>query len=224
MCCSGDSTVKASETASAAMQTALNSSFSTAFANNQAILGKLQSTLTNAVQNPQGFDPKTLALMKTNASDTVTQQTLNAQQGANAYLATHGGAELGSGVAAQIKGGIAAAGSTEQAKESSNIDIQNGMLQNQNYWQAVNGLTNVANAENPTAYATAANGSADATANLSKAYLASQQAGWQDTFGVISGVAGLASAAAGLPSFGGAKGGGGGSPTNTDYAAGALAG
>lgn len=193
------------------MQQTLNTSFSTAFAHNQDLLNSVSAKLTNTLNNPQGFDPKTLALMKTNSSDTVTQQTLNAQQGANAYLATHGGSELGSGVGAQIKGGIAAAGATEDAKESSNIDIQNGLLQNQNYWQAINGLTNVANAENPTAYANAANGAANSTADLSKAYLASQQAGWQDTFGVISGIAGLATAASGLPSFGGASGGGGAS-------------
>jgi hypothetical protein len=212
MCCSGDSTAKASETASAAMQTTLNSSFQTAFGKNQAELDSVSAKLTNTLNNPQGFDPKTLALMKTNSSDTVTQQTLNAQQGANAYLATHGGAELGSGVGAQIKGGIAAAGATEDAKESSNIDIQNGLLQNQNYWQAINGLTNVANAENPTAYSNSANGSASATADLSKAYLASQQAGWQDVGGVMSGIAGLATASAGINTsfFGGAKAGGGG--------------
>jgi hypothetical protein len=213
MCCSGDSTAKASETASAAMQTTLNSSFQTAFGKNQAELDSVSAKLTNTLNNPQGFDPKTLALMKTNSSDTVTQQTLNAQQGANAYLATHGGAELGSGVGAQIKGGIAAAGATEDAKESSNIDIQNGLLQNQNYWQAINGLTNVANAENPTAYANAANGAANSTADLSKAYLASTQAGWQDAGGIISGIAGLGTAAVGAYKtlgFAGTGAGGGG--------------
>jgi hypothetical protein len=214
MCCSGDSTVKATETAQAAFTNTLSSSFSTAFANNQAILGKLTTTLTNAVNNPQGFDPKTLALMKTNASDTVAAQTGQAQTAANAYLASHGGAELGSGVAAQIKGSIAASGATETAKEESGIDVQNGMLQNQNYWNAISGLTNVANAENPTGFANAEVNSANSTADLSKAYLATKQAGWQDTFGVISGIAGLAGAVAGMPmpKFGGSGGGGTSAP------------
>jgi hypothetical protein len=214
MCCDGDSTAKTTEATTAALTKTLSSSFSTAFASNQDILNKVNAKLTSSLNNPQGFDPKTLALMKTNASDTVAAQTGNAQTAANAYLATHGGSELGSGVAAQIKGGIAAAGATETAKEESGIDVQNGLLQNQNYWNAVQGLTSVANAENPTAYATAASGAGNSTADLSKAYLASQQAGWQDVGGVISGVAGLATAAAGLPpiSFGG--GGGGGTPTS----------
>lgn len=211
MCCSGDSTVKQQETAQAAFTNTLNTSFQQSFANNQAILGTLQKTLTDRVNNPTGFDPKTLALMKTNASDTVAQQTNQAQTAANAYLATHGGAELGSGVGAQIKGSIAAAGATEGAKEDSNIDIENGMLQNQNYWAGIQGLTNVANAENPTGFAGAETNSANATADLSKAYLASQQAGWQDLGSVISGVSGLAtSAIAGYNAFGGSKAGGGG--------------
>lgn len=207
MCCSGDSTVKSTETAQAAFTNTLNSSFQTAFANNQDILGKLTGKLTDAINNPKGFDPKTLALMKTNAADTVTQQTANAQTAANAYIASHGGAELGSGVNAQIKGSIAASGATETAKEESGIDVQNGLLQNQNYWQAINGLTNVAQAENPTGYANAETGSANSVSDLSKAYLSSQQAGWQDVGGVISGIAGLATAAAGIPSFGGATAG-----------------
>jgi hypothetical protein len=197
MCCSGDSQAKATEATQAAFTSTLTSAFNTAFAGNQAVLNKLIPTLTNAINNPQGFDPKTLALMKTNAADTVGAQTANAQTAANAYLASHGGADLGSGVAAQIKGSIAGAGATETAKEESGIDIQSGLLQNQNYWNAISGLTSVANAENPTGIANAESNSANATADLSKSVLASQQAGWQDVGGIISGIAGLGTAAVG---------------------------
>ncbi len=57
--------------------------------------------------------------------------------------------------------------------------------------------TNVASAENPTGYANAEIGSANATADLSRAYLASTQAGWQNIGGIISGIAGLGSSAVG---------------------------
>jgi hypothetical protein len=204
MCCSGDKTVKATEAAQAAMTDTLRGSFMTAFSAKQDVLSKLIPKLMDAINNPHGFDPKTLALMKTNASDTVSANTTAAQTAANAYLASHGGATLGSGVAAQIKGQIAAASATEGAKENSNIDIQSGLLQNENYWRAINGLTTVANSENPEGIANAEVGSANSVANLSSAYLASKQADWQNTFGIIKGVAGLASAAAGVPSFGGA--------------------
>jgi hypothetical protein len=160
------------------------------------------------VNNPHGFDAKTLALMKTNASDTVTQQTLNAQQSANAYLATHGGSTLGSGVAAQIKGGIAAAGAGEQSREQSGIDIQSGLLANQNYWNAISGLTNVANSENPEGLANSEISSANSVGDLSKAYSASKFAGLQAFGGLVSGIAGLGTAVAGMksPKFGGSSG------------------
>jgi hypothetical protein len=217
MCSSGDSTVKSTEQAQAAMTSTLSASFKTAFAAKQDTLNRVNAKLTDMMNNPQGFDPKTLALMKTNASDTVARNTNAAQVGANAYLATHGGAELGSGVAAQIKGGIGAAGAMEDARETSGIDIQSGLLQNDNYWKAINGLTNVANSENPEGLASAEVGSADATGNLSKAYLASKQADWQNAFGVVKGIAGLGSAVAGMamgaPSFGGSSGSNPNSPS-----------
>lgn len=209
MCSSGDSTVKSTEAAQAAFTKTLSASFSTAFAAKQDILSKLTAKLTDQINNPQGFDPKTLALMKTNASDTVARGTNAAQVGANAYLATHGGAELGSGVAAQIKGGIAGAGAVEGARESSNIDIQSGLLQNENYWRGISGLTNVANSENPEGLASAEVSSANSVGNLSQAYLASKQADWNNAFGVVKGIAGLGMAAAGIPSFGGSSGGSG---------------
>jgi hypothetical protein len=208
MCSSGDSTVKASETAQAAFTSTLRDSFSTAFSAKQGILNTLNAKLTDMVNNPHGFDPKTLALMKTGAADTVARSTDAAQSGASAYLNTHGGPDLGSGVAAQIHGNISAAGATEGSRESSNIDIQNGLLQNENYWKGISGLSGVAQEENPEGLASNEVGSANATSDLSKAYLASKQADWQNTFGIIKGVAGLASAAAGIPSFAGAGGGG----------------
>src|SRR5258708_1104940 len=104
MCCSGDKTAGDSEKAQAASTHTLPGSFKTSFANQQEILDKLNAKLTDAINNPKGFDPRTLALMKTNASDTVGSQTAAAQTAANAYLASHGGATLGSGVGAQIKG------------------------------------------------------------------------------------------------------------------------
>lgn len=210
MCSDGDKTAKATEASQAAFTQTLQNSFGTAFAANQGILNNLSAKLTDAINNPKGFSPQTLALIKTNASDTVAQQTKGAQVAAGNYGASHGGADLGSGVQSQIEGSIAGQGAEESAKEQSNIDVQNGLVQNQNYWNAIKGLTDVANAENPTSYAGQATGAANSTADLSRSVLASQQAGWQNTFGIINGVAGLATAAAGLPiSFGGSSSGGG---------------
>lgn len=212
MCCSGDKTVKATETAQAAFTNTLTGAFNTAFANKQNILSAINTKLTDMMNNPHGFDPRTLALMKTNASDTVARQTNQAQVAANTYLATHGGPTLGSGVGAEIKGNIAAAGAGEQAREASNIDIQSGLLQNENYWKAISGLSDVAKAEDPEGLAGAEEGSANSTATLSKALLDSQQASWGNIGGIISGVAGLGLAGVGAYKdlgFAGTGGGGG---------------
>lgn len=197
MCSSGDQTAKDTEQAQAAFTKTLMSSFQTAFAANQGILSSIIPKLTEMMNNPQGFSPEELSLMKTKASDTVTAQTDAAQKAAGTYAASHGGADLGSGVQAQISGSIAGAGATEQERESSNIDIANEQERQQNYWRAIGGLQKTAEAENPTGYAGAANQSGDTTANLSRAVLASQQAGWQNIGGIISGVAGLGEAAVG---------------------------
>jgi hypothetical protein len=79
MCSSGDSTAKATEQVSAAMTKTLSDSFKTAFATKQDTLNRVNAKLTDMLNNPQGFDPKTLALMKTNASDTVARGTNAAQ-------------------------------------------------------------------------------------------------------------------------------------------------
>jgi len=210
MCCSGDSTVKSTEQAQAAFTNTLTSSFNKAFAGQQEILDAVKNRLTDAIANPQGFDPKTLALMKTSASDTVAANTAAAQTAANAYLASHGGATLGTGVGAQIKGQIAGQGATEGAREESNIDIQSGLLKDENYWRAISGLTNVAQAENPVGMAGAETSSAGQVGELSKAYTQSKVAGMQAFGGLLSGIAGLGTAAVGgytalKPTFAGAK-------------------
>lgn len=213
MCCSGDSTAKSTEQAQAAFTNTLSSAFTTAFGANQAMLGTLSAKLTQMINNPQGFSPATLALMKTNATETTQAQTLNAERAASAAESMHGGPTLGSGVNAQIAGSIAATGAEQTAQEESNIDVQSGLLQNANYWKAISGLTNVAEAENPTGIASSEAGVANSTANLSNAVTSSEQAGWSDVGSIISGVAGLGEAAVGAYTglgFGGKGAGGGG--------------
>jgi|ERR1700704_645972 len=219
MCSGGDKTLNSAEKSQAAFMSTLQGAFSQAFGANQAILANLTKTLTDAIANPQGFDPKTLALMKTNASDTVARGVNAAQVAASQNAAVRGSTDIGSGVQAQIAGSIAGSGANELASENSNIDIQSGLLKNQNYWQAIHGLTDVANAYNPQGYANAANNAGSVTADLGRAALSAKQAGWQNAFGIVSGVAGLASAAAGIPKFGGSTGSPGSSftPTSSNW-------
>jgi len=208
MCSSPDPTEEALKQSQAAFTSTLQNSFQSAFGANQAILGTLTNALKAQVANPQGFTPAALTAMRTGATDTIASQTNNATIAANNYIATHGGSDLGSGVNAQIQGGVQVAGMQQQAGEQNQITLANAQQQQQNYWNAISGLTNVGNAYNPQGYASAETNSANATTTAANAVAAEKQQGWQNAFGVVQGVAGLATAAAGLPDFGGGSGGG----------------
>lgn len=209
MCSEADPTEQALRDSQAAFTTTMQSAFSKTFASNQAILGSLTNDLTKVIANPQGYTPAEMTALRTGATDTVAQATKNATIAAGNYAASHGGADLGSGVTAQIEGGIQTSGMQQTAQEQNQITIANAERQQQNYWNAISGLTQVGAAYNPTGYANAETNSANATTNASNAVTQEQQAGWQNAFGVVSGVAGLASAAAGV-----AGGFGGGAPTS----------
>lgn len=180
-----------------AMTDTLDADYKTAFSQNQNVLAGLRTNLQDMIAHPKGFDPATEAAMRTSATDTNATQFANATRSANAYNSAHGGANLGSGVAAQINGQIAGTGAAIQSQNQNSITEANGQLQNENYWKGIAGLQGVANAYNPTGYANAASGSADATTNAANAVLSEQQAGWQNAMGVVNGIAGLASAGAG---------------------------
>jgi hypothetical protein len=203
MCSSANPTELALQQSQASFTNTLQSSFSTAFAANQSILGNLSSTLTKMVANPTGYTPAEMAALRTGATDTVASQTADAERADAAYGASHGGADLGSGVQAQIEGQTTTAGMEQQSQEQNQITVANAQQQQQNYWNAISGLTQVGNAYNPTGYAGAETNAANSTTSASNAVTAEQEQGWQNAFGVVQGVAGLATAAAGLPSFGG---------------------
>ena len=196
MCSSGDATAKATEQADAAFTNTLQGSFSSAFANNQAILSSLNTTLSNIVKNPTGFTPAALTAMRTGATDTTATQFQNAERSANAVAAAHGGGALPSGVAAQVSGQIAQGAAAQQSQEQNQITLANAQQQQSNYWNAISGLGNVASMENPTGYSNSAATNSNASTNAGNLLLQSQQAGWQDIGGIISGVAGLGTAIA----------------------------
>jgi hypothetical protein len=207
MCSSPNPTEVALQQSQAAFTNTLDSSFKSTFANQQTILGMLSTNLQKMIVNPQGFTPAEMTALRTGATDTTATQTENAQKSAAAYGASHGGADLGSGVQSMIQGDIATGGAQQLSQEQNQITVANAQQQQQNYWNAIQGLTQVGNAYNPTGYADSATRSANAVTNASNAITSEEQAGWQDAFGVVSGVAGLVSAAAGIPGLGGGGGG-----------------
>jgi hypothetical protein len=107
----------------------------------------------------------------------------------------HGGDALPSGVQAQVAGTIANAGQAQDAEQQLQITQADDNLKLQNYWKAIGALSGQAELEAPQSYASGASSAANSTANLSQAVLASQQAGWSNVGGIISGIGGLATGA-----------------------------
>jgi len=187
-----DSTIKTSEVQQAAFQTQLSSLFTAQYAKQASLMAFATPILEAGVTNPQGMSPAALVAARTGATDEVATQVQSAQRGANAVAASHGGAALPSGVAAQVGGDIAAAGAQETAKEQSGITLANENLKQQNYWKSLSGLAGLTTAESPDALAGAEIGSGQATGQEGSAYLASKNATFQD---LINGIGGLGGAA-----------------------------
>ena len=197
MCSEADPTQVALRDAQAAFTRTLDSSFKATFANQQQILGFLSAKLQQMILHPSGFTPAEMTALRTGATDATAAATANAQKSVAAYGASHGGADLGSGVQAQIQGEVATSGAQELSREQNQITVANAEREQTNYWNAIGGLTGLGRAYDPTGYANAETNSANATTAASHEVSAEQQQGWQNAFGVVSGIAGLASAATG---------------------------
>jgi hypothetical protein len=187
--CSTDDTAKAAEGQSMQFQSQLMNVFQQQYGSQTGILNYLKQTMTNAMNNPQGFDAGTLAAMKTNAVDTATTQYTNAQKQLNNQQFAFGGENLPSGVNAMQQGALAQAQAGNVSNAMQNIDLQNANLKNQNYWNAASALSGTAAQYNPNGTAASANGAGGTTASLSNAVTASQANG-MSPFNSLLGAAG----------------------------------
>jgi hypothetical protein len=71
---------------------------------------------------------------------------------------------------------------SSRASSSSNCTLQNEQLKQNNYWNAVKGLSGVAAAYDPNGFASNANSGAGTVAELSQANTAAQNSGWFNKF------------------------------------------
>lgn len=200
MCSSGDSTEQQTEQAQAQLTQSLDADLKTTFGEQQATQAQLKGIYTQMLTNPQGLPGSEIAGARTSAIDNAAAGTAAAQRGAAAVASRGGGDALPSGVTAQVGGDIASAGAASLDSNLTGINIANAQAKQQNMYTALNGLGDVDQIYNPTSFSNSAASNANSVANLGQAYLASQQAGWQDAAGIISGVGGLASAATGFVS------------------------
>jgi hypothetical protein len=168
----GDDTAKATEESQAAFTNTLQQAFKVNNASQQGQLNFLNKTLQDAIDNPQGYNPETLASMRTQATESAAQNNKNVLQAVNEKNATQAGADptaLPSGVQQQIQAGVESAVANNEANAQLGITQQNGQLENENLWKAVQGEEGVAGLENPEGLASGTNSAAGTVGNLSQA-------------------------------------------------------
>ena len=209
MCSSGGEVGQTDEQlqqAQAAMTQTLNADYNTTFAEQQQVAKQQMAIANNLIANPQGYSPQFLAQQTTAINQNAATSARQALSAASAFAASHGGAaDTGGGGIAQIAGEIGSAAASEKASSLSSLATANANLKQENYWKGIGELNNAgSNLEGVGGTAIGGAGTAAGTSvGAGSGALAAQQAGWQDVGGIISGVAGLATAASGF-NFGGA--------------------
>jgi hypothetical protein len=189
--CGPSSQEKQLEASEASFDQTLQSDYAQTFAQNQEILGNLNSVLqpiVNAGPSQQGYSPQELAALNTQATDASAQAyNEETQQAASQENAAGGGTSfLPSGVNAQLNASIASAAENNLSQEKLGITQANYAQGTQNWQTALAGEENVAGQQNPLGYAgqtTSANSTAFGEANTI------QQEENQEESDIIGGVA-----------------------------------
>lgn len=186
----GDEVAKSTEASTAAFTKTLQQVFATNNAKQQGQLDFLTNELQSGVTNPQGYSPQTLASMRTQATEAGAQNSKNVMQAVNNKFATEGDATtLPSGVQEQIQSQAETAVANNEANAQLGITQQNGQLENENKWKAVQGEETVAGLENPEGMSSGANNGAGVVSNLSEAVTRANGPGVGSILGGIAGAA-----------------------------------
>jgi hypothetical protein len=206
LCSSGDSTASALEKSQAAMTTTLNNDYNTTFAEQQSVLASQTAKLNYIAANPMGYTPQELATQTTAINENTATAAKQAMGAAAAFAGSHGGADVGNGAVGEIAGQIGSQEAQSKAGELASLSQQNQQMKQNNMWSAIQGLNQVG-AEYGGSSGTAIGASsnvAESSVDAGKLNLATEQAGWSDIGGMMSGIAGLGTAAAGFDEGGSA--------------------
>lgn len=204
MCSSGGEVAQNDEqlqAAQTAMTQTLNADYNTTFAEQQQVAKQQMALANNLIANPQGYSPQYLAQQTTAINENTATAARQALGAASAFAASHGGAaDVGGGGVAQIAGQIGSAAAQSKAQSLSALATQNAQLKQENYWKGIGELNNAGSNLGGIGGTSigASSGVAGSATGAGAGALAAQQAGWQDIGGIMSGVAGLATAGAGV--------------------------
>jgi hypothetical protein len=190
------------------MTSTFNADYSQAFSEQQSVLGQTMAKFAAFAANPMGYTPQQLHAATTSINESTQQAATQALGQAAAFAASHGGsADISGGGAAALAGDIAAKTALTKSSELASLSQQNEAMKQENLWRGLQGLSGVGSQfGDAAARAAAGAGSAAGSAvSAGGGALQAQQAGWENTFGVMKGLAGLATAAPGFNLAGGAS-------------------
>lgn len=220
-CSSGDQTASGLEKAQAKMAATLNQDYATTFAEQQSVLANLSAKMNYITANPMGYTAPQLATARTSINENTAVAAKQALGSAAAFAATHGGADIGGGAIGELAGQIGSSAAQSKAQQLASLSQQNEALKQENFWKGIQGLNSVSS-QYGGAGGTAIGGAGSAAStsvDAGRLKLASEQAGWQNAMGVVSGIGGLATAASGFNFGGGTAGPSNPNPTGA-YSAG----
>lgn len=103
----------------------------TAFAGQQNIIARQTAQANQMITNPMGYSPQELKIASSNINDNFARAAKGALGSAAAFAATHGGADVGGGGAAQMVGEIGTAEAGGAASARAGLAQQNKELQRQ---------------------------------------------------------------------------------------------
>jgi len=207
----GDSSASNTEKAQAGFTNTLQQTFVSNNAAQQKQLQFLTQQLEQGINNPQGYSPQTLAVMRTQATEAGDSNNAKVMQAVQEKNALQGGASptaLPNGVQAQIQAGVANQEAQNESNAQLGITQQEGQLEVENRNRDIAALEGTAQIENHEGMASGATGAANSVSGLSQAVT---QANGPGSGSILGGVVGAGLGAAGSM-FKGA--GGGSSPVN----------
>jgi hypothetical protein len=198
----GDPEAQKTEKSQANFTNTLQQAFATNNAAQQEKLNFLTKQLEAGITNPQGYNPQTLAAMRTQATEQAALNNKNVMQAVNEKNATQGGASataLPNGVQQQIEAGVGASVANEEANAQLGITQQEGQLEAENRNRDIAALEGVAGEENPEGFASADNSAAGTVGGLSQAVTQANGPGVGSILGGIAGAGlGIASKSVGV--------------------------
>lgn len=181
----GDSILRNTESSWANQANFLTNAFKQQYGAQSAIFAQLTSHFSDMLKNPQGFSPAALSALRSGVVGQNATQFNNARQGIAATQAARGdfGSDVKSGVNAQISGQVAAGQAASTAGGLNEVEQANEQQKIQNQRVAESGLFGVAQGENPTGFAGAANSAAETTGSLGTQFFNTNNSGFGDMLG-----------------------------------------